>query len=73
MHSLVKFDPEIGHYLMKPLRASVDLVALEIKRYSAFTKAPALHGPRHQIFEGVFALSRDAVVEFYRPSRLAPK
>ena len=34
---------------MLPLRARVDLRAMEIKRYTAFPKAPALLKPHHQI------------------------
>ena len=46
---LVLFNPEIGPYQVLPLWARVDLGAMAMKRYSAFSKAPALLEPHHQI------------------------
>ena len=45
----VLFDPLIEPYQVLPLPAKVDLVAIAMKGYSAFLKAPALLEPRHQI------------------------
>ena len=36
-------------YPVPPLRARVDLEAMAMKRYSAFSQAQALHEPLHQI------------------------
>ena len=49
VHSLFLFDPLIGPFQMQPLRARVDLGAMEMKEDSALTKAPALLEPHHQI------------------------
>ena len=46
---LVLFDPQIGPYQVLPLWARVDLGAMVMKGYSAFSKAPALLEPHHQI------------------------
>ena len=46
---LVLFIPLIGPYQVLPLWARVDLGALAMKGYSAFSKAPALLEPHHQI------------------------
>ncbi len=48
---LVQFNPLIGPYQVLPLRTRVDLGAMAIKGYSAFSKAPALLKPRHQIVQ----------------------
>ena len=49
VHSLVLFDPQTGPYQVLPLRARVDQRSMAMKAYSAFTKAPALLEPHHQI------------------------
>ena len=46
---LVLFNTKIGPYQVLPLRATVDLGAMAMKRYSAFPKTPALLEPHHQI------------------------
>ena len=74
MHSLVLFDPWIRAYQMLPLHARMDLGVMAIKRYSAFSKAPALLEPHHQIPQchkqdtcwlGVLPLWREPVSIFY--------
>ena len=45
----VLFDPLIGPHQVLPLRARVDLGAIAMKGYSAFSKAQALSEPHHQI------------------------
>ena len=45
----VLFDPLIGPYQVLLLRTKVDLEAIVMKAYSAFSKAPALLEPQHQI------------------------
>ena len=49
VHSLVLFDSLIGPYQVLPLGAIEDLVAMAMKRYSAFPKAPALLEAHNQI------------------------
>ena len=44
----VLFDPQIEPYQVQPLRVRVGLGAMQIKRYSASPKAPALLEPHHQ-------------------------
>ena len=44
----VLLDPQIGPYLVLPLRARMDLGEMAVKGYSAFLKAPALLEPHHQ-------------------------
>ena len=46
---LVLFNPYIGPYQVLPGRARVDLVAIAMKGYSTFPKAPASLEPHHQI------------------------
>ena len=46
---LVQFNLQIEPYQVLPRWARVDLGAMEIKRYSAFPKAPALLEAHHQI------------------------
>ena len=48
-YSLVLFDPLIGDYLVLPLQAQVDLGTIAMRGYSAFSKAPDLLKPHHQI------------------------
>ena len=48
-HTLVIFDPLIRPYQEPPLEVRVDLGAMAMKGYSAFTKAPVLQEPHHQI------------------------
>ena len=48
---LFLFNPQIGSYQVLPIRARVDLGAMAMKGYSAFTKAPALLEPHHQIVQ----------------------
>ena len=61
---------------MLPFQARVNLGVMAMEEYSAFSKAPALLKPHHQIvykdtrWGGVVPLCRDAVGVFYRPSRL---
>ena len=45
----VLFDSEIGPYQVLPLRARVDLEVMAMNVYAAFSKAPALLKPHHQI------------------------
>ena len=40
----------IWPYRLDPIRVIVDLEAMEMKEYSAFSKAPALLEPLHQIY-----------------------
>ena len=47
----VLFDPYIGPYQVLPFQAWVDLVAIAMKGYSAFPKAPVLLEPHHQIIK----------------------
>ena len=49
VHILVLFNHKIGPYQVLPLRARVDLGAMEMKGYSAFPKVPTLLEPNHQI------------------------
>ena len=65
---------------MLPLRAWVDLVAMAMKGYSVFPKAPALLELHHQIvschiqdtrWRSFTHLRRSSRCIFYRPSRLA--
>ena len=46
---LVLFDPLIGPYQVLPLRASADLAAMAMKKYSIFSKAPALLEHHHHM------------------------
>ncbi len=46
---LVLFNPLIGLYQVLPLRARVDLGAMVMKGFSAFSKAPASLERQHQI------------------------
>ena len=46
---LFLFNPKIGLYQVLPFRARVDLEAMAMKEYSAFTKALALVEHHHQI------------------------
>ena len=46
---LVIFNPQIGPYQVLPFQARVDLGAMTMKGYSAFSKAPASLEPHHQI------------------------
>ena len=48
-YQTVLFDPKIGSYQVLPLRARVDLEAIAMKGYSAFSKAHALQEPHHRI------------------------
>ena len=48
-HNLFQFDTEIGPYQLLPLQTREDLVAVVIKGPFAFSKAPALLEPHHQI------------------------
>ena len=47
--SKILFDPLIDPYQELPLWDKVDLGVIAMKVYSAFTKAPALLEPLHQI------------------------
>ena len=63
---------------MLPLQAKVNLEAMAIKGDTAFSRAPALPGPHHQIVlchirtlaGRVSVLCRNAISVFYCPSRL---
>ena len=46
---LVLFNPLIGPYQVLSHQARVDLGAMAMNGYSAFSKAPALLEPHHQI------------------------
>ena len=46
---LVLFNPMIGPYQVLPRRARVELGAIAMKRWPAFTKDPASLEPHHQI------------------------
>ena len=47
-YSLVLFDLLMGPYQVLPLRSGVDLVAITMKKYSAFPKPVDLQKPHHQ-------------------------
>ena len=46
-YSFVVFNPQIGPYQVRLLRACVDLGVMVMKGYNAFPKAPALLEPHH--------------------------
>ena len=46
---LILLNPYIGPYQMLPHRARMDLGALAMKGFTAFSKAPASVEPHHQI------------------------
>ena len=57
VHSLVQFDPKIGHYQVLLVRARVDLGVMGIKGCSTLPKATLLE-THHQIFSGIFQDTR---------------
>ena len=70
----VLFNTQIGPDEVLPLRASVDLRAMDMKGNTAFPKPPELLKPHHQIVQGTrwggSYLCSDAVGVFSSPSRL---
>ena len=48
-YQTILFDPLLGTSQILPLRVIVDLGALAVKGYFAFSKAPAIQKPHHQI------------------------
>ena len=63
----------MGSHQGEPLLARVDLCAMAIKEYSAFSRAATILEPHHQIVQDnswkVLHLCRDAVGVFSSPSR----
>ena len=81
VHSSVLFDSLIRPYQVLPLRPRMDLGAMAMRRYSAFTKAPALENYwnlnirlsnviARRFIWGVFPFCRESVGVFSCPSRL---